>query len=123
MPIGLDATVSWGGPEFRFVNNRDFPIKIEAKVTADNKKVEMRIIGSDIDGSYVKMSVGSWEVFDEEYEDVTEKSEEDKPAEENAEADVKDKAEGNKLLSQAPLKEDAPREKKKKAKAENEDNK
>ncbi len=70
LPIGLDATVSWGGPEFRFVNNRDFPIKIEASVSDDNKNVEMRIIGSDIDGSYVKMSVGSWEVFDDEYEDV-----------------------------------------------------
>ncbi len=70
LPLGLDATVSWGGPEFRFVNNRDFPIKIEASVTDDNKKVEMKIIGSDIDGSYVKMGVGSWEVFDKEYEDV-----------------------------------------------------
>ncbi len=70
LPLGLDATVSWGGPEFRFINNRDFPIKIEASVSDDNKSVEMKIIGSDIDGSYVKMAVGSWEVFDEEYEEV-----------------------------------------------------
>jgi len=70
LPVGLDATVSWGGPEFRFVNNRDFPIKIEASVSDDNKSVIMKIIGSDIDGSYVKMAVGSWEVFDDEYEDI-----------------------------------------------------
>lgn len=25
---GLDATVSWGGPDFKFVNNRNYPIKI-----------------------------------------------------------------------------------------------
>lgn len=24
---GLDATVSWGGPDFKFTNNRNYPIK------------------------------------------------------------------------------------------------
>ena len=28
LPAGLDATVSWGGPEFCFVNDRDYPIRI-----------------------------------------------------------------------------------------------
>lgn len=27
---GFDATVSWGGPDYRFVNNTDYPIKIKA---------------------------------------------------------------------------------------------
>ncbi len=70
IPTGLDATVSWGGPEFKFVNNRDFPIKIEAYVKDDNSGVVMRIHGSDIDGSYVVMNVGTWLVYDTEYEDV-----------------------------------------------------
>lgn len=29
-PLGEDATVSWGGPDFRFKNNTDYPIKIQA---------------------------------------------------------------------------------------------
>ena len=28
--LGMDATVSWGGPDFRFKNNKDYPIKIVA---------------------------------------------------------------------------------------------
>ena len=28
LPLGMDAAVSWGGPEFRFTNNTDFPIRI-----------------------------------------------------------------------------------------------
>lgn len=30
LPLGMDATVSWGGPEFVFRNNTDYPIKILA---------------------------------------------------------------------------------------------
>ena len=70
VPTGLDATVSWGAPEFKFVNNRDYPIKIEAYVKDDNSGVVMRIHGSDVDGSYVIMNVGTWLVYDEEYTDV-----------------------------------------------------
>ena len=33
---GLDATVSWGGPDFKFTNNRDYPIKI---VTSTSGKI------------------------------------------------------------------------------------
>ena len=25
---GMDATVSWGGPDYKFTNNTDYPIKI-----------------------------------------------------------------------------------------------
>ena len=70
IPTGLDATVSWGGPEFKFVNNRDYPIKIEAYVKDDNSGVVMKILGSDIDGSYVVMNVGTWLVYDQKYTDV-----------------------------------------------------
>ena len=27
LPMGMDATVSWGGPEFKFKNNFSYPIK------------------------------------------------------------------------------------------------
>lgn len=40
---GLDATVSWGSLDFKFENNRNYPIKIEA--TAKNGVVEVAIYG------------------------------------------------------------------------------
>lgn len=58
LPAGLDATVSWGGPDFKFKNDRDYPIKIEAYV--DSGVVAVKLWGTDKDGSYVEMQVDSW---------------------------------------------------------------
>lgn len=63
LPLGFDATVSWGGPHFRFVNTRDYPIKIKAWVSDGYLTVE--IWGTDADGSYVEMTSSTWE--DDEY--------------------------------------------------------
>lgn len=30
IPLGMDATVSWGGPDYRFKNNTDYPVKVVA---------------------------------------------------------------------------------------------
>ncbi len=59
LPRGLDATVSWGWPEFKFVNSRTYPIKIEAWV-ADGY-LTVRILGTDVDGSYVDLTNETWE--------------------------------------------------------------
>ncbi len=40
--LGMDATVSWGGPEFKFANNTEYPIRIEAKVEDGLVKVKIR---------------------------------------------------------------------------------
>ena len=53
MPMGMDATVSWGGPDFSFRNNTSYPIRIEAEVTDD--LVKIRLIGTDEKDYYVKM--------------------------------------------------------------------
>lgn len=53
MPMGMDATVSWGGPEFSFKNNTNYPIRIEAEVT--DQYVKIRLIGTDEKDYYVKM--------------------------------------------------------------------
>ena len=53
MPLGMDATVSWGGPEFRFKNNTNYPIRIEAEVSGGYVKV--KLIGTDEKDYYVKM--------------------------------------------------------------------
>ena len=62
LPRGLDATVSWGWPDFKFVNNRTYPIKIEAYVSGGYLTV--RIYGTDVDGSYVVMTSDTWEDSD-----------------------------------------------------------
>ena len=51
---GMDATVSWGGPDFKFKNNTNFPIKIEAEVS--DGYVKMKILGTDERDYYVEMS-------------------------------------------------------------------
>ena len=57
-PLGLDATVSWGGPEFRFRNNTEYPIRIDAKV--EDGWCIVQLIGTD-DGVHVEMT---YEVLD-----------------------------------------------------------
>jgi len=51
---GMDATVTWDGADFRFSNNTNFPIRIEAW-RADGY-VNVQIIGTDERDYYVKMS-------------------------------------------------------------------
>ena len=43
VPIGTDATVSWGAPDFKFKNNRNYAIKIVA--TTSGKNVNINIYG------------------------------------------------------------------------------
>lgn len=52
MPDGLDATVSWGGPEYRFKNNTDFPIKIVAYVSG--RTLTVQFYGTNVSGNYVE---------------------------------------------------------------------
>lgn len=59
LPIGMDATVSWGWPEFKFVNSRDWPIRIDAWV--DGGELHIQIWGTDVDGSYVDITASGWE--------------------------------------------------------------
>lgn len=53
MPLGMDATVSWGSLDFRFRNNMDYPIRIEAEASEGN--VTISILGTDTRDHYVKM--------------------------------------------------------------------
>ena len=62
MPLGMDATVSWGGPDFRFTNNTNYPIRIEAEVSGGYVKI--KLIGTDEKDYYVKME---YEVLSNSY--------------------------------------------------------
>ena len=53
----MDATVSWGNPDFKFQNDRTFPVKIVAYVK--NGSVTVEIWGTDVDGTTVKMDYTS----------------------------------------------------------------
>ena len=53
IPLGMDATVSWGGPEFRFRNNTQYPIKIVA--TASGGDTTIALMSYDDRDYYVKM--------------------------------------------------------------------
>lgn len=41
VPAGRDATVSWGGPDFKFKNNRNYPIRITCSGTGGKIYVEI----------------------------------------------------------------------------------
>ena len=53
IPYGMDATVSWGGPDFKFRNNTDYPIKLV--VTYSGGQATCTIYGTNVTGNSVKM--------------------------------------------------------------------
>ena len=53
MPLGMDATVSWGGPDFAFTNNTGYPLKIEAYVSGGY--VHVKLLGTNTKSYSVKM--------------------------------------------------------------------
>jgi vancomycin resistance protein YoaR len=50
VPAGRDATVSWGGPDFKFKNTRNYPIKIVC--TGTNGKITAEIYGFKEENEY-----------------------------------------------------------------------
>lgn len=54
VPAGMDATVSWGGPDYKFANNTGYPIRIETSYA--NSQLTVKIWGTNVDGSSVKMT-------------------------------------------------------------------
>lgn len=51
---GMDATVSWGGPDYKFTNSTLYPMKIETEYKGGYLTV--RVIGTNVDGVYAKMT-------------------------------------------------------------------
>ncbi len=62
LPAGLDATVSWPSPDFKFKNSSAYPIKLAAGVA--NGSVTVQIYGSNPDGISVKMTTESFKTSD-----------------------------------------------------------
>lgn len=70
LPSGLDATVSWKSPDFKFKNNRDYPIKLVATVDKTKKSLTVEIMGTNVDGSYVQLKSSTWKYYDSKYTSV-----------------------------------------------------
>jgi vancomycin resistance protein YoaR len=58
--IGMDATVSWNGPDFQFSNNTDYPIKIVAGYSGG--QVTCKIVGAKLDGNTVEMTADTLQI-------------------------------------------------------------
>ncbi|MCD7839197.1 MAG: VanW family protein [Erysipelotrichaceae bacterium] len=54
VPLGRDATVSWGGPDFKFTNDTDYPIKIVTSYSGNYLTVQ--IYGTDLENTTVEFT-------------------------------------------------------------------
>lgn len=62
VPLGMDATVSWGGPEFKFRNDTNYPIRIDAEVSGGYVKI--KLIGTDDKDYTVKVETKTTETIE-----------------------------------------------------------
>lgn len=67
LDYGMDATVSWGKPDYKFTNSRDYPVKIVAYCDNEEKSLTVEIWGTDVDGSYVTLRSSKLVVYDSVY--------------------------------------------------------
>lgn len=70
-PLSTDATVFWGGIDYKFKNNSTYPIRIEAE--SDGGKVTVRLIGTETKDYYVKFESVHLDTypFDVVYEEMS----------------------------------------------------
>ena len=70
LDFGMDATVSWGAPDFKFRNDKELPIKLAAYLNEGENSLVIEIWGTDFDGVKVKLRHEDTPVYDEQYRDV-----------------------------------------------------
>lgn len=80
LPLGMDATVNWGTLDFRFRNNTDHPIRIEAN--AEDSYVTVVLRGTDdkdyyVEMDYVILDEYQWETVEKVLEEDNEDGYED----------------------------------------------
>lgn len=51
---GMDATVSWGGPDYKFTNDTSYPIKIVTRY--ENGYLTVKLLGTNVTGITAKMT-------------------------------------------------------------------
>ncbi|MBQ6986598.1 MAG: VanW family protein [Oscillibacter sp.] len=55
IPAGMDATVSWGGPDYKFTNNTPYPILIKTQYSS-NGYLTVQLIGTKTNSNTVKIT-------------------------------------------------------------------
>ncbi len=68
--MGYDATVSWPRPDYKFRNEREYPVQIRTIVDEANYGITIEFWGTNTDGSHVSPYTTTLEIYDEEYTDV-----------------------------------------------------
>ena len=63
LPLGIDATVNWGTCDFKFKNNTDFPIMIEAYIDEDAYDLVVTFHGTKLDNRYAKCTYQIVDVY------------------------------------------------------------
>ena len=53
LPLGVDATVNWGTQDFKFRNDTDYPIRIDAGVK--DRVLTMSFVGTKLNANYIKI--------------------------------------------------------------------
>ena len=53
VPYGLDATIAWGSIDYKFTNNTDYPIRVDA--VTDGVDLIVHLCGTKANDNYVKM--------------------------------------------------------------------
>jgi len=71
MDPGMDATVFWNGPDFKFRNNTDYPVRVDA--SANGGTVSIALVGTDTKDYYVDMEYEWLDTYgwDTKYEEFT----------------------------------------------------
>ena len=54
IPLGMDATVSWGGPELRFQNDTAYPVRLQAVL--EGNELTVTIAGTKLDNARVEVT-------------------------------------------------------------------
>ena len=72
VPLGLDATVYWGSLDYKFRNNTDYPIRIDASV--HDGVVDISFVGTETKDYYIEMrteitSTTPWKTVEKEITD------------------------------------------------------
>ena len=55
IPAGMDATVSWGGPDYKFTNNTLYPVKIKTSYNSSNGYLTVTLYGTKTDDTHVEV--------------------------------------------------------------------
>ena len=56
IPAGMDATVSWGGPDYKFTNNTLYPVKIKTSYNSSNGYLTITLYGTKTDDTHVEIT-------------------------------------------------------------------